>query len=60
MSDFNSLTSIVPSSHWQSIQGLLAKWFHIQPSEIDAMTIDDLLGWVDEANRQIDAQNKSG
>lgn len=59
VSDFNSLISAVPSNQWQTLQGLLAKWFHIQPSEIDAMLVDDFLGWIDEANKQIDAQNKA-
>lgn len=59
VSDFNSLISIVPQDRWQSLQGLLAKWFHIQPSEIDGMLVDELLGWIDEANRQIEAQNKA-
>ena len=57
--DFKKSTTIVPSDKWQPLQGLLAKWFHIQPSEIDDMLIDELLGWVDEANQQIDAQNKA-
>ena len=45
-------------TQWQCLQGLLAKWFHIQPSEIDNMLVDELMGWVDEANKQIEAQNK--
>ena len=45
-------------TQWQSLQGLLAKWFHIQPSEIDNMFVDELMDWVDEANKQIEAQNK--
>ncbi len=40
------------------LQGLLAKWFHMQPSEINEMFIDDFIGWIDEANAQIEAQNK--
>lgn len=43
---------------WQKMQGLLAKWFHIQPSEIDDMLIDEFISWIDEANAQIEAQNK--
>ncbi|VXB84677.1 hypothetical protein ENHYD8BJ_90291 [Enhydrobacter sp. 8BJ] len=57
--DFNNLILVIPQDKWQSLQGLLAKWFHIQPSEIDDMLIDDFLGWVDEANAQIEAQNKA-
>lgn len=41
------------------MQSLLAKWFHIQPSEMEAMTVDEFLAWVDEANAQIDRQNKA-
>ncbi|ERL56134.1 GpE family phage tail protein [Psychrobacter aquaticus] len=43
---------------WQSLQGLLAKWFHIQPGEINEMLIDDFMVWIDEANAQIESQNK--
>ncbi|MFB2538808.1 GpE family phage tail protein [Acinetobacter sp. c3-l95] len=59
VSDFNSLISVVPTKQWQKLQGLLAKWFHIQPSEIDSMYVDDFLAWVDEANEQIQSQNKA-
>ncbi|WP_240365124.1 GpE family phage tail protein [Psychrobacter sp. KH172YL61] len=48
----------MPTNQWQILQGLLAKWFHIQPSEIDEMVITDFIGWIDEANAQIAAQNK--
>lgn len=41
------------------LQGLLAKWFYMQPSEIDELTVTDFIGWIDEANTQIEAQNKS-
>ena len=33
--------------------GLLAKWFHFQPSEIYALDWDDFEGWCEEAVRQI-------
>ncbi|BBI68471.1 hypothetical protein PKHYL_26620 [Psychrobacter sp. KH172YL61] len=58
MRDFQRLISVVPTNQWQILQGLLAKWFHIQPSEIDEMVITDFIGWIDEANAQIAAQNK--
>ncbi|ELV2836674.1 GpE family phage tail protein [Enterobacter cloacae] len=32
---------------------LLAKWFHFQPAEIDALTTDDFACWLDEAGTQI-------
>ncbi|WP_434353512.1 GpE family phage tail protein [Psychrobacter sp. HD31] len=59
MSDFCSLTKVVNADDWMSFNALLAKWFHTQPSEIDDMTVIDFIGWVDEANKQIEAQNKA-
>jgi hypothetical protein len=32
---------------------LLARWFRFQPSEIDALEIDDLRRWLDVAREQI-------
>lgn len=37
-------------------QALLAKWFHLQPSEIGTMWLDEFVAWVDEANAQIKVQ----
>ena len=34
---------------------LLARWFRFQPSEIDDLTIDELLDWCKSAGEQIDA-----
>lgn len=39
--------------------GLLAKWFHTQPSEMEAMLVSDFISWVDEANTQIENQNQA-
>ncbi|MEO1750725.1 hypothetical protein [Thiofaba sp. EF100] len=35
---------------------LLARWFRFQPSEIDALEMDDYLRWLTEAERQIKAE----
>ncbi len=50
---------MIASNQWQPLQALLAKWFHTQPSEIDNMLVDEFIGWVDEANKQIEEQNKA-
>jgi hypothetical protein len=36
-----------------SASGMLARWFRFQPSEIDALDIEDFRAWCDEAARQI-------
>lgn len=36
--------------------GLLARWFRFQPSEIDALTLDDFEMWTEQALEQIEAQ----
>lgn len=41
---------------WQA-QGLLAKWFHFQPSEIEALDWQDFNRWCEEAVRQIKQRN---
>ena len=33
-------------------QGLLARWFRFQPGEIDALDIDDLEMWLEQAEEQ--------
>lgn len=33
--------------------GLLARWFRMQPSEIDALEVWELLRWVDLAVAQV-------
>lgn len=38
---------------------LLARWFRMQPSEIDNLEIDDFALWVDMANQQIDAERRA-
>ncbi|MEW5790036.1 MAG: GpE family phage tail protein [Pseudomonadota bacterium] len=35
---------------------LLARWFRFQPSEIDALEMDDFLRWLKEAERRIRAE----
>ncbi len=35
---------------------LLARWFRFPPSEIDALTVDDFLRWVNLAREQIRAE----
>lgn len=35
---------------------LLARWFRFQPSEIDALEVEELMRWVKEAERQIRAE----
>lgn len=35
------------------LAGMLARWFRFQPSEIDALTADEFIGWSEEANKQI-------
>ena len=37
----------------KKMQALLARWFRMQPSEIDQLTVPELLDWVDQANEQI-------
>lgn len=32
---------------------LLARWFRFQPSEIDALTVDEFVSWIDRASDQI-------
>ncbi|NOT66679.1 MAG: GpE family phage tail protein [Methylotenera sp.] len=39
--------------------GLLARWFRFQPSEIDALEIDELVEWVELAKTQIKAENEA-
>lgn len=39
--------------------GLLAKWFRFQPSEIDALGVDEFIWWCAEAVRQIELRNKA-
>ncbi|AYH03821.1 GpE family phage tail protein [Pectobacterium parmentieri] len=41
---------------WKA-QALLARWFHFQPSEIDALELDDFERWLDEASEQIKREN---
>ena len=43
---------------WEAL-GLLAKWFHFQPSEIGELGFDEFDRWVKLAVKQIDAQNKA-
>ncbi|MBO1856851.1 GpE family phage tail protein [Burkholderia cenocepacia] len=42
-------------SQLQEIAGLLARWFRFQPSEIDDLSVDELLDWAKTAGAQIDA-----
>lgn len=37
-------------------QGLLARWFRFQPSEIDELDSDDLEMWLDQAEEQIKSE----
>ncbi|MBN9528215.1 MAG: GpE family phage tail protein [Alphaproteobacteria bacterium] len=37
--------------------GLLARWFRFQPSEIDALTIEDFVMWIEQAARQVRREN---
>ncbi|ACX88644.1 hypothetical protein Pecwa_2894 [Pectobacterium parmentieri WPP163] len=41
---------------WKA-QALLARWFRFQPSEIDALELDDFERWLDEASEQIKREN---
>lgn len=38
-------------------EGLLARWFRFQPSEIDRLTVEAFCDWVDEAARQVKREN---
>lgn len=38
-------------------QGLLARWFRWQPSELDGLEVVDLEGWLDTASEQIRQAN---
>jgi len=37
--------------------GLLARWFRMQPSEIDGLEVDEFRWWCEEAVRQSRAAN---
>lgn len=37
---------------------MLARWFRFQPSEIDALAVEDFLRWIDEATAQIRHENE--
>ena len=50
--------SAIPSDDLTDGMGLLARWFRFQPSEIDALDIDDFAMWVEQALKQIEAQAK--
>ena len=32
---------------------VLARWFRFQPSEIDALTADEFVSWLERASEQI-------
>ncbi len=51
------LPSVRRQDLW-SVMGLLARWFRFQPSEIDALSIPDLMDWFNEAKQQIAQMNK--
>ena len=38
---------------------MLARWFRFQPSEIDALEVDDFLSWCKMAAEQIKAENET-
>ena len=38
---------------------ILARWFRFQPSEIDALTLDDFAMWIEQALAQIEAQEEA-
>jgi hypothetical protein len=37
--------------------GFLARWFKFQPSEIDALEVDEFSWWCDEGLRQVKIEN---
>lgn len=47
---------INPAEIWKGA-GLLARWFRFQPSEIDALAVDEFLSWCRLAAEQIKAEN---
>ncbi|MBN3218352.1 GpE family phage tail protein [Pectobacterium polaris] len=56
--DFSSYLGWItqPALLWKA-QALLARWFRFQPSEIDALELDDFERWLDEASEQIKREN---
>ncbi|MEW5885476.1 MAG: GpE family phage tail protein [Pseudomonadota bacterium] len=46
---------IAPAELWRGA-GVLARWFRFQPSEIDALALDDFVRWCRLAAEQIKAE----
>ena len=40
-------------------RSLLAKWFHMQPSEIQELELTEFTEWVDDAVEQIEARARA-
>lgn len=47
----------IPADELWQAAALLARWFSFQPSEIDALEVDELARWLSEASRQIKAES---
>lgn len=54
----SSFAQLEPGEIWDA-QGLLAKWFGFQPSEIADLELADFERWVDLAVEQIKARQKA-
>jgi hypothetical protein len=54
----SSFAQLRPDDIWEA-QGLLAKWFGFQPSEMADLELTDFERWVDLAVEQIKARQKA-
>lgn len=47
-----------PDDLWRGA-ALLARWFRFQPSEIDALEVEDFLRWIRLAGEQIEDESQA-
>lgn len=52
-SPFVSSWGVIPEATLWEGMALLARWFRFQPSEIDALSLEELVGWMEQAGEQI-------
>lgn len=50
----------VPLESLRQAEALLARWFKFQPSEMDALDVDEMESWCERATAQITASTPDG
>ena len=50
----------VPLESLRQAEALVARWFRFQPSEMDALDVDEMESWCERATAQVKASMPDG